>query len=180
MAALIAEEAIGSGLPIPLAPATAGDRSVTPELPAPPALRTVSWRKWPLRSAQGRLKDLHRRRRIPTTPEHAIPSPPSPPPGRPAPLRAFRLRLKTLRCAGLPGESLVTLRAGPDHSSPTMISKSDSPDFPSLFHSPTQIYPAFTIARLPFHVTSELFAHFTSLIIVPGVRVTAICPSLKI
>ncbi len=59
MPALNAEVAGGSRLLIPLAPATARDRSVTPELPAPPALRAIPGCQRPLRSALGRLKYLH-------------------------------------------------------------------------------------------------------------------------
>jgi hypothetical protein len=146
--ALIAEEARGSGLPIPLTPATAGDRPVMPELPASPALRAVSGREWPFRPAQGGLKYLHRRRRIATTPTRTIPSCRFEQRGVAAP--AFSPTARSLPRPLPSARSFPAFRASPDHSRPVMISKSDSPDSTSIFRRSTTLRLSY-----PHDVASE-------------------------
>ena len=69
--------------------------------------------------------------KIPTKSETFAPPHFRPADGRPTPLQPFRLRLQGFRSVGLPSAP-PTLRAGPDHTPPQIISNQTIPDPPRL------------------------------------------------
>ena len=76
--------------------------------------------------------------KIPTKSETFAPPHFRPADGRPTPLQPFRLRLQGFRSVGLPSAP-PTLRAGPDHTPPQIISNQTIPDPPRLSRRVTPI-----------------------------------------
>ena len=107
--------------------------------------------------------------KIPTKSETFDPPHFRPADGRPTPLQPFRLRLQGFRSVGLPSAP-PTLRAGPDHTPPQIISNQTIPDPPRLSRRGTtfdtdkrQVHTMGScLALLPSPVGSshDAFTHF--------------------